>query len=98
MPRPWKNAQDFRPANTSASRRKDPSAKESGEETKSIEEDIPRTENDDLEKMKMTKTDTLSFRKAKRRPLKSDGQDSNVLCEKDCKFRAKEIEFEPGVS
>jgi hypothetical protein len=30
--------------------------------------------------------------------LKSDGQDSNFLCEKDCKFRAKEIEFGPGVS
>jgi hypothetical protein len=98
MPRPWKNTQEFRPVNTSASRRKDPSTKESGEETQSIEEDVPRTENDDLEKMKMTKTDPLSIRKAKRRPLKSDGQDQKCLSGKDCKFRAKENEFEPGVS
>ena len=40
MPRPWKNGQDFRPVNTSASRRKDPPEKESGEETKSIEGQI----------------------------------------------------------
>ncbi len=45
MPRPWMNAQEFRPMNTSASRRKDPSAKESGEETKSIEEDMLSTKN-----------------------------------------------------
>ena len=46
----------------------------------------------------MTKTDPLSIKNGKRRPLKSDGQDSNFLCEKDCKFRAKGIAFEPGVS
>jgi hypothetical protein len=98
MPRPWKNGQDFRPVNTSTPRRKDPSAKESGEETKSIEGDIPRTENDDLGKINLTKTDPLSIRKAKRRPLKSDGQDPKFLCKKDCKFRAKEIAFKPGAS
>ncbi len=76
------NAQEFRPVNTSASQRKDPSAKESGEETKSIEEDMQLTENDEVEKNKMTKTDSLSIRKSKRRPLKSDGQDSKFLCEK----------------
>ncbi len=48
--------------------------------------------------MKMTKTDPLSIRKEKRRPLKSDGQDPKFLSGKKCKFRAKEIEFEPGVS
>ncbi len=59
---------------------------------------MSRTKNDDLEKMNLTKTDPLSIRKSKMRPLKSDGQDPNFLCGKDCKFRAKEIAFEPGVS
>jgi hypothetical protein len=49
-------------------------------------------------KKKMPKTDPLSIRNEKRRPLKSDGQDSNFLCGKDCKFRAKKMEFEPGSS
>ena len=73
MPRPWMTSQEFRPVNASASRRKDPSRKERGEETNNIEEDIPRTENDEVEKQKMTKTDPLSIRNEKMRPLKSDG-------------------------
>jgi hypothetical protein len=50
MPRPWGKTQEFRPVNTSASRRKDPSGKESGEETNNVEENIPRAENDEVEK------------------------------------------------
>jgi hypothetical protein len=46
----------------------------------------------------MTKTDPLSIKNRKRRPLKSDGQNSNFSCKKDCKFSAKEIELGPGVS
>jgi hypothetical protein len=98
IPRPWKNTQDYMPVNESASQRKDPSTKDSDEETKSIEEDMSRTKTDDLEKMNLTKTDPLSIRKAKRRPLKSDGQDPKFLSGKDCKFRAKGIAIEPGVS
>ena len=65
MPRPWKNGQDFRPVNARALRRKDPSGKESGKETKSIEEDMMLTKNDEVEKEKMTKTDPLSIKKKK---------------------------------
>ncbi len=36
MPRPWKNTQDYRPVNESASRRKDPSTKDSDGKEKSI--------------------------------------------------------------
>ncbi len=50
MPRHCGNAQEFRPVNASSSQRKDPSGKESGEETKSIEEDMPLTKNDEVEK------------------------------------------------
>ena len=62
MPRPWRTSQEFRPVNTSASRRKDPSGKESGEEPNNEEVDIPRAENDEVKKRrKMTKTDPLSI-------------------------------------
>jgi hypothetical protein len=84
--------------NTSASQRKDPSTKDSDEETKSIEEDMSSTKNDDVGKNNLTKTDPLSIRKAKRRPLKSDGQVPKFLCGRSCKFRAKRNAFEPGVS
>ena len=74
----------------SASRRKDPSGKESGEETKSIEEDMKLTENDEVEKAKMTKTDPLSIKKGKRETLKKDRrQDPHLVCGDDCKFKAK---------
>ena len=55
MPRPWMNGQDFRPINASAPRRKDPSGKESVAETKSIEENIKLTENDEVEIKKIKK-------------------------------------------
>jgi hypothetical protein len=64
MPRPWKTSQEFRPVN--ASRGKDRSAKESGEEPNNVEEDIPRTENDEVKKVKMTKTDPLENQKGDR--------------------------------
>jgi hypothetical protein len=82
MPRPWLSPQEYRPVNTRVPRRKDRSAKESGEEPINVEEDIPRTENDKVKKSKMTKTDPLSIKIQKRRPLKSDGQDSNFSCDK----------------
>ena len=63
MPRPLKNAQEFRPVNRSSSRRKDPAANDSNDKSRSIEDDIPRTENDEVEKVKMTKTDPLSIKK-----------------------------------
>ena len=75
MPRPWENAQEFRPRSTSSSQREDPSAKDEKGKANSIRKDIPRPENDNVEKEKMTKTDPLSIKK--RRPLKSDGQNSN---------------------
>ena len=51
-----------------------------------------------MSKKKNDENGSLSIRKEKRRPLKSDGQDSNFLCGKNGKFRGKEIEFEPGSS
>ena len=66
MPRPFKDAREFRPMNASSSRRKDPSANNSDEETKSIEDDIPRNKNDKVEKAKMTKTDPLSIKNEKK--------------------------------
>jgi hypothetical protein len=50
IPRPWKNAQEFRPVNRDASQRKDPATKGSDDVSSCIEKDIKRTENDDLEK------------------------------------------------
>jgi hypothetical protein len=78
--------------NASSSQRKDPSTKDGEGKANSIEEDIPRSENDDVEKMKNDKNGSP----VNQRPLKSDGQEQKCLGGKSCKFRAKEIEFEPG--
>ena len=52
MPRPWGNAQEFRPRSTSSSQREDPSAKDEKGKANSIRKDIPRPENDNVEKEK----------------------------------------------
>ncbi len=57
MPRPWGNTQEFRPVNESSSQEKDPSTNESEMKAKGLEEVIPRSENDEVKKTKMTKTD-----------------------------------------
>ena len=89
MPRPWNNGQDFRPINASTPRRKDPSGKESVAETKSIEENIKLTENDEVEIRKMTKTDPLSIRNGKKKNVeKRSTSGSKFLCGEDCKFRS----------
>jgi hypothetical protein len=94
MPRHWGNAQEFRPVNASSSQGKDPSTKDSEKKSNSLDDVIPPSENDKVGKTKMTKTDPLSIRNEKKRPFKSDGQDSNFLCGKFCKFRAKGIQCE----
>ena len=63
MPRPRKTSPEFRPVNTSASRRKDPSGKGSRKEPNNVEVDIHRSKNDEVEKEKKTKTDPLSIKK-----------------------------------
>ena len=89
MPRPWMNGQDFRPINASAPRRKDPSGKESVAETKSIEENIKLTENDEVEIKKIKKTDPLSIRNGKKKNVeKRSTSGSKCLCGEDCKFRS----------
>jgi hypothetical protein len=52
MPRPWGNAQEFRPRSTSSSQREDPSAKDGKGKANSIGKDIPRPENDNVKKEK----------------------------------------------
>ena len=52
MSRPWGNAQEFRPRSTSSSQREDPSAKDEKGKANSIRKDIPRPENDNVEKEK----------------------------------------------
>ena len=80
--------------NTSSSQRKDPSTKESEGKANSIEEVIPRSENDNVEKDEKDENGSP----VNQRPLKSDGQNQKCLGGKIFKFRAKEIEFEPGSS
>ena len=92
MSRPWGKTQEFRPMNTSSSQRKDPSTKDGEGKANSIGKDIPRSENDEVEKVKNDKNGSP----VNQRPLKSDRQEQNCLGGKFCKFRAKENEFEPG--
>jgi hypothetical protein len=55
-----------------------------------VENDVSQTENDDHEKVNLTKTDILSIRNEKRKRLKIDRrQDRELSCDADCKFKGK---------
>ena len=55
IPRQWKKAQEFRPVNRSSARGNNTLEKESGVVSSNVGKDIRRTENDEVEKSKMTK-------------------------------------------
>jgi hypothetical protein len=98
IPRQWSKAQEFRPVNRKATQEKDTSNKKSGDVSSYVGKDMSQTENDDQQNLNLTKTDPLSIRKSKRETLKSDRrQDPDFLCGDDCKFRGKDVAFEPGV-
>ncbi len=72
--------------------------KESGVVSSNVGKDIRRTENDEVEKSKMTKTDPLSIKNGKREALKNDRrQDPHFLCGENCKFKAKGREIDLDV-
>jgi hypothetical protein len=82
------SARDYRPVNRGSSERT--SSKGNDGSSSNVENDIYRTENDEVEKSKMTKTDPLSIKKGKRETLKNHRrQDPHFLCGDDCKFKAK---------
>ena len=83
MPKPWGNVQEFRPMNTSSSSRPGPSTKDGERKANSIEKDMNRVENDEVEKVENDKNGSL----VNQRPLKSDGQEQKCLGGKFCKFR-----------
>ncbi len=55
IPRQWTKAQEFRPVNRRLTREKDTSSKESGVESNNIVKDMSQTENDNHEKINLTK-------------------------------------------
>ncbi len=74
------------------------SNKESGFISSNIGKDMSQTENDDQEKINLTKTDPLSIKKSKRDTFKrAQRQNEDFYCEEDCFFRGKEFSLEPGV-
>jgi hypothetical protein len=98
IPRPWSKAQEFRPVRGSSAEDKGASNKESGFVSSQVEKDMPQTENDDLEKINLTKTDPLSIKKSKRDTFKrAQRQNKDFSCEEDCFFRGKEFSLESEV-
>ena len=90
IPGQWTSAQEFRPVNRSSARGINTLGKESDEESSNAKQNMSSTENDEVKKGKMTKTDPLSIKKKKGGTLKNDRrQDPKVFCGENCKFKAK---------
>ncbi len=98
IPRQGMSAEEFRPVNRRSTREKEASSKQSGVESNDVKKVISQTENDNLEKINLTKTDPLSIKKGKRETFKKgQRQDPEFSCDLNCKFRGKDLAFEPGV-
>ncbi len=92
IPRPWTNAQEFRPVRGNLVDDKGASNKESGNVSSNMEENMSLTEK---EKRNLTKTDPLSIKNPKKDTFKKfSTKKGKILCGKDCLFRGKECSFD----
>ena len=80
IPGQWTNAQEFRPVNRSSARGINTLGKESDEESSNAKQNMSSTENDEVKKGKMTKTDPLSIKKKKGGTLKNDRRQDPNFC------------------
>ena len=90
IPGQWTRAQEFRPVNRSSARGNNTLESESGEASSNTGKDIALTENDEVGKRKMTKTDPLSIKNGKKKNVeKRSTSGSKFFCGEDCKFKAR---------